>query len=167
MKSQSANALELHWLTRWLCFLIHAMLKIRGAKGGESAGGKKKHKPDVIFYTKDTDNRISAPAISFSRSLQITCPSERAWGMQTRAAPGLPRATLIVIFVIRSIRARFICCAVIVLQICSHILRAPVCTGVSSPAVHSTGASKDTAAHGRLPCIDALMGGNGEKGAGR
>lgn len=39
---------------------------------------------------------------------------------------GLPRATLIVIFVIRSIRPRFICCAVIVLQICSHILRALV-----------------------------------------
>lgn len=75
MKSQRANAPGHQWLTEWLRFLIHTTLKTQGAEGCESAG--KKHKPDVIFYTKDTDNRISAPAISFSRSLQITCPSER------------------------------------------------------------------------------------------
>lgn len=80
---------------------------------------------------------------------------------------GLPRATLIVIFVIRSIRARFICCAVIVLQICSHILRVLVYTGSLSPAVYSTGVSKATAVHRRLPCIDALIEVNGGKGAGR
>lgn len=73
--TECANALKLHWLTECFCFLIPTTLKTQEARGPESAG--KKHKPDVIFSIKDTGNRISAPAISFSRSLQIICPSER------------------------------------------------------------------------------------------
>lgn len=36
-----------------------------------------------------------------------------------------------------------------------------------APAVYSTGVSKATAVHRRLPCIDALIGENGGKGAVR
>lgn len=73
--TECPNALKLLWLTEWSRFLIPSTIKTQEARGSESEG--KKHKHDVIFYTKDTDNRISAPAISLSRSLQITCPSER------------------------------------------------------------------------------------------